>query len=458
MNWVATAALLGWPLVVAIVFAMLRAPVAVLVTYVGGWLFLPVAGLELFGFLNYDKGTAVPLVITLAIAVFDGRRLSRFRLRKIDLAMLAFCAVPLASSLSNGLGLYDGLSAAAYQTIAWGLPYLAGRLYCSSPDGLRRLAIAMLGGGLVYVPLCLWEIRMSPQLHHLLYGFHQHDWTQVFRGGGYRPMVFMEHGLMVALWMTAASLLALAVYLSGAARRVWGLPPLLALVTLVATTVLCKSLGAIILLVAGAAVLLSTRALRASLPMALLLCLPAAYVTARISGDWSGSELTRIVRGFSAERADSLAYRLSAEEKLRVKAMEHPLLGWGGWGRSFVRQSDDPGRTGMVTTDSLWIIVVGKHGLLGLVSLLAVFALPVLTLWRRCPPSQWARPEAVCAWALALVLTVYALDNLVNAMHNPIFLVIAGGLCGLALSRSESRGRVAGGWRALSLPAGADVR
>jgi len=67
--------------------------------------------------------------------------------------------------------------------------------------------------------------------------------------------------------------------------------------------------------------------------------------------------------------------------------------------------------------------------------LLLALAVPVIALWRRCPPRLWASPGAALPWALALVLTLYALDNLVNAMENPVYILIAGGLCGLAPAR-----------------------
>ncbi len=41
--------------------------------------------------------------------------------------MAVWCACPIASSLTNGLGLYDGLSASFGRFVMWGLPYLLGR-------------------------------------------------------------------------------------------------------------------------------------------------------------------------------------------------------------------------------------------------------------------------------------------------------------------------------------------
>jgi len=432
VNWLVPFALYGWMPLVAVLFAALPPARAVIVAYVAGWMFLPVSGVQLFGFFDYTKGTAVPLVVFLAVLVFDPRSLSRLRFTVLDLPVAVFCVTPLLSSLANDLGWYDGLSAVLYQTIIWGLPYLTGRIYFSSPEGLRRLALGMLAGGLVYAPLCLWEIRMSPQLHAALYGFHQHDWTQTLRFGGYRPMVFMHHGLMLGLWMGAAALIGLALWMSGAVRKIWGIPLSIAVPALLATTVLCKSFGATILVLAATLVLVAMRTFRTSLPMALFLCLPSTYVLARTMGAWSGADLTGLVSELSSERAYSLSFRLEAEEKLRLKAAERPVFGWGGWGRSFVRRYDDPERVDTVITDSLWILVFGKFGAVGLGSLLLCFFAPVRALWRRCPPRLWASPGAALPWALALVLTLYALDNLVNAMVNPVYFLIAGGLCGLA--------------------------
>lgn len=438
MSWTVPVVLYGWLPLVAIAFATLTPTRAVLVSYFAGWMFLPVTSFQAFGFFDYSKDTIVPLSVLAGVLLFDSARLARFRPNALDLPIALFCAAPFFTSLHNELGVYDGLSGAAYHSIAWGLPYLTGRLYFWSHDGVRRLALAFVAAGLVYMPLCWYELRMSPQLHALVYGFHQHDWLQTLRGGGYRPMVFMNHGLMTGLWMAAAALVAFALWTSGAWKRVWGVRIGLACLALVVTVVACKSAGAVALLAAGAAALWSMRALRTSVPMLLFLLAPPAYVAVRASGAWTGVELADLAGRWSAERAGSLSFRLKAEERLRERAAEQALFGWGGWNRSAVRRSDDPRSEATVTVDSLWILVFGKYGAFGLVSLLAIWLAPLVALWRRAPPRRWPERAHVWAWTLALVLVSYELDNLVNAMSNPVYLLAAGGIAGFALAPARA--------------------
>jgi len=453
MSWTVPVALYGFVPFVAMAFAATTPARAVLVSYLAGWLFLPVAGFELFGFLDYTKSTAVPLVVLLAIAFFDSARLMRFRFGWIDLPIAALCAAPFAASIANDLGWYDGLSGTAYQTLIWGVPYLTGRLYFSSPAGLRLLAIGVLAGGLLYAPLCWWEIRMSPQLHAEVYGFHQHDWVQTLRSGGYRPMVFMHHGLMLGLWMTCCSIVGLALWWSGSLRRLCGVPLALAVPLLIVTAILCKSFGALALFAAGAAALAAMCSLRTSLPMAVLACVPAAYVATRATGLWAGAGIVELVKEVDSDRAGSLSFRLSAEDDVLDKATEKPLLGWGGWGRSLVASRSNPLHREEVTIDSLWMLEFGKHGWLGLGSLLLVFLTPVVVLWRRSPPRLWARAGTAIPWALALAFTLYALDSLVNAMVNPLYLLIGGGLCGLSPAVAAVTARASRVTRASVLPA-----
>ncbi|HEV8062561.1 MAG TPA: hypothetical protein VGP68_21960, partial [Gemmataceae bacterium] len=133
----------------------------------------------------------------------------------------------------------------------------------------------------------------------------------------------------------------------------------------------------------------------------------------------------------SRERAASFYFRLENENVLIHKALERPLLGWGGWGRA--RVYDEEGND-LTTTDGLWIIVLGNQGALGLVALGIAIGLPAALVFFAFPVKVWARPQFAPAIVLAMTLVLYLIDGLANAMINPIFMLIAGGLNSLSIS------------------------
>ena len=155
--------------------------------------------------------------------------------------------------------------------MAWGFPYLIGRVYFTDLDGLRELALGIAIGGLVYVPLCLFEIRCSPILETWVYGIVH--W-EAMRYGGYRPKVFLSTGLELGMWMTNASLICYQLWSCGAVKTIRGFGFGKLLLVLLVTTVLCKSTGAIALLVVGIAILWITKRTKRSWAVWLLIAIP----------------------------------------------------------------------------------------------------------------------------------------------------------------------------------------
>src|SRR5688572_29661985 len=184
MQILVTLALIGWIPVVFFLFMIFPPRRAVLVAFLLAWLFLPMAGIQIAGLPDYTKMSATCFGVLLAAAVFDADRLLSFRLSWIDIPVGVYCCSPFVTSVINGLGMYDGVSNVVNQTVAWGLPYFIGRVYFSDPQGVRELAVAMVIGGMVYIPLCWFEMRISPQLHRFVYGYHQHNFYQQVRYGG----------------------------------------------------------------------------------------------------------------------------------------------------------------------------------------------------------------------------------------------------------------------------------
>jgi hypothetical protein len=301
--------------------------------------------------------------------------------------------------------------------------------------------------GLVYLPFCLWEIRMSPQLHRQVYGFRQHTFTQTYRFGGWRPMVFKQHGLAVSLFMGAASLQAIWLWRSRGLKHLFGVPMGLIAGAMSATTVLCKSVNGIILMVIGTAVFFLNKYLKIALPVLSLVAAPPLYMYLRSTGSFSGAELISFGESINEDRGQSVRYRIINENILIEKALERRILGWARWGGN--RVYDKSGRD-ISTTDGFWIITLGTNGVLGLTAVTALLLLPVLVLLRRCSVRYWVHPKIAPAGALAVVLALYMIDNLLNSMYDPIFPLAAGALAGLtqrsvqmALQSSLPRVRIA---------------
>lgn len=417
-------AMFGWIPVILLLFTVLSPRRAVITAFLGAWLFLPIVGYEIRGLPDYTKMSATTVGVLLAALLFDTDRLTRFKPRWVDLPIAIWCFVPFCSSISNGLGPYDGFSAVLERTVTWGLPYFIGRCYFKTLADLRDLAVGIVIGGVVYIPLCLFEIRMSPQLHTLVYGFHQHSWLQTYRFGGWRPTVFMQHGLMVGMWMGVTLMLGLWLWRTGVMKRLGAVPMGWIVLAHAVTFVLCKSLGAIAIVGLGIVVLAAAAWRKSAVPVVALMLIAPVYLGLRTVGGWDGAALLDAARRFDTAHVESLKMRLDFEAILSRHAERQPIFGWGGWGRN--RPDAQTGET--TITDSLWIIAFGVNGYVGLAAMIAMLLAPAVVLLRRVPPRLWTDPRFAPAVGLTVIVLLYLCDNMFNAMVNPIFMLTAGAL------------------------------
>jgi hypothetical protein len=438
MNVFVSIAMFGWPVVALGFFLTLPPRRAALASMLLGFMFLPIAEIKLgVGLPLLTKMMVVSWSTMIGSAAVDGRRILAFRPKWVDVPMIVWCLCPMASSLSNDLGFHDGLTAILWKTSSWGVPYFVGRLYFSSLIGMTELAKGVFFGVLVYAPLCLFEIRMSPQLHTWVYGYHQHDWAQTLRYGGYRPTVFMAHGIMVSTWIAMGTLAAAALWWSGIIKRVWRIPMLWILPGLMFTTLLCKSLGAFVLMMAGLGLIWLCRVVPSKGLLVALALLPPLFLAVRIPRVVSANDVTRSDSIVGEERSGSLKFRLLNEDFLVDKALRRPIFGWGGWGRARIHdvQGND-----ITVTDSLWIIILGNEGFLGLLAMVAVFLLPVYGLFRTLPnPASWSHRFAAPAVFCCIMAQMFVIDCLFNDMDNPAYLMAMGGLTALRLGTIRKR-------------------
>ncbi len=442
----------GCIVVFLILFATLQPRRALLASFIGAWLFLPNATYEFDGFPDYDKLFATCAGILLAVFIFDFKRLVAFRPKWVDIPMLIWCLVPLGASVTNfGLtqdGLYDGASEMLAQIILWGVPYLLGRIYFTNWKEIKELAIGMIIGGFLYTPFILVEMRLSPQFHRWIFGYHQHLFEQTFRFGTWRPMVFFQHGLMLAFWVCAIAILSFWLWHSGSIKTVkvpfseYKFPFAWVAGFFVVLTLMMVSVNAWVALAVGLTTLLLSTQIRTRWLLSALILIVPFYATMQSLQIWPNELTVDFMTGLlGEERAQSLEFRYFNEYYLTEKALEQPVFGWAGWDRQHVSINDYGLRT---VADSLWVIFFGKFGTVGLISIMACILTPAIVFIGRYPPWLWRHPTLAPAAALSVILVLYMIDGLLNMMINPLYMIAAGAIHsayanGLELSRDTDQ-------------------
>jgi hypothetical protein len=424
-------ALFGWPIAVLAMFTLLTPRRAVSIGMIGAWLFLPNAGYGLPGLPDITKMSITCYSVFVGTVLFDPTRFSTLRPTLTDAALIAWLLAPLLSAITAGYGPYEGVSGVLNQTVSWGLPYLIGRLYFSDAQGLRALAMAIFIGGVIYVPLVLFEAKMSPVLHSWIYGFHQHQFAQARRGEGWRPTVFMQHGLAVAMFMGTAAVCGIWLWIGGGLRVMRHLPVWLLAMGLLVVAATCRSTYALMLTLVGSMALVASRVLKARSVLALLLSVAPLYMIARTFGGWDAQLLRDIAGLMGEDRGGSLDVRL-VSENVCWKFMQSNLL-FGDCRMDRLMLRDSPGER--FIPDALWLIVLTKNGLFGILALYGFLLLPVVAYLSRFRPADLFGKYLCGATIAATVLILYVMDSLLNAMVNPIYLLGAGGLAGFMASR-----------------------
>jgi hypothetical protein len=449
-----TVALILWPLVGVAFFRFLGFQAAIAATIIGGYLLLPSRGgfdLPLLPSVNKDFVASVTaLVLAMAFMATSGAAYRPGWLPRspVILGLIGLLVVGgIGTVLTNkdpvftgaavlaGLRLYDAGSMTMNLAVSL-LPFLLARKFFATAESHRTLLAVLAVAGAGYALLALYEIRMSPQLNSMVYGYFGHDWMQHLRDGGFRPVVFLYHALSLAIFLSCACLAAFGVWRIGGTKwRPWFL---FAGLGILVTVVLAKNFGAIAITALLLPVVLLLPFRMQILAAAAVATVLTVYPVLRTSGLAPTGWVVETVRTIAPGREGSFEYRLRMEDALLDKALEKPLFGWGGWGRA--RVYDEQGRDTTVT-DGQWIILFSNGGwfqYVGALGLLtyAVFALAV----------RWRRYELDPATAvLSVVLAANLIDLIPNATQTSITLLLAGALAGrLELERSKSGAPSAG--------------
>ena len=447
MTIFAQVVLLLW-LPIALSFFRFYPPIkAILLTLLGGILFLPQrVSFALPLIPNYDSRTAIVYPIIIGLFIYDTKWLTRLQPWWLDIPIFVLCISPLFASIYNDLGIYDGINEMIFEVWLYGIPYLLGRVYFNNLANIKKLAVAIVQAGLIYVPFCLWEGLMSPQIHKIIYGYYAHTSgiNQSLRLGGYRPMVFMSHGLALGLWMMGVALIAVWLWQSKAVRYIWGVEMFYIVAILVFTLIWNRSTGAYLLFAYGLLILAFAKWRKSTLPLLLLTIAIIIYLYIAIQGNFDKMSVLNFVSNFaSGDRLGSLEFRLDQETLLINKARQQFWFGWGGWGRARVFEENYYGMFEDISiTDSLWILMFGGRGFIGIISLAFCFLIPTLTFpYLSHSVKVWFHPKVGSAAVLAVLLPLFMLDNMLNNHLSPIGWVMTGAITGLILNTEEGFSR-----------------
>ncbi len=426
----------SWIPIVLFLFNRYSPQRAIIISFVAGWMFLPYLEISIPFFPNFDRVNSISYAVLVGIFLFDSGRFSRLQPKWIDIPIIVWCVCHLPTSVLNGLGAYDGVVSSLSNTMSWGMPYLIGRLYFDSFAGLRRLAIGVLIGTIFYAPLCLIEARLMLNFHLFVYGFQIPTQSFMFslRLGGYRPSVFMFSGLMLSVWMMAGALFAVVLWRFQILKKLWNFPMAFYAFYLVAVFVLIRSTGAYILFAAAIAIVFMARWLRMAPIFWAVLTATVLYMYLGASGNFPREPLVNWMSGvFEPDRVQSMDFRFENEEILSEKARQRPVWGWGGFGRN--RVFNDYGEDTSVT-DSLWIINFGVNGYVGLIASFGTLILPIASFAIRFPARLWGNPVVAPAATIAVFLLMYVYDCTANAMVNPVYTLMAGGIAGVVVNKN----------------------
>jgi hypothetical protein len=388
---------------------------------------------------TFDKVAIANLSALIGCVLCARRRpifFSRFGLAEI--LLLGIIASPFITSMLNGdtirigetvlpgVGAYDGGSAVR-DTFIFILPFFIGRQCLRSVEDNVQIFRVLTVAGLAYSLPMLFEMRMSPQLATWVYGFFPESMVTEFRQGGFRPVVFLQNGLLVAVFAMTATVAAAALWRINARIGRW--PPGAITAYLGFILVLCKTLSSLAYGVV-AAPLARWGSPRLQLRVAcLLVTIALGYPMLRIANLVPTTSILEVARVVSVGRAESLDTRFTNEDDLLQRAWERPWFGWGRYGRNRVFHGWLGADSSI--TDGYWIIVLGEFGMIGFLATFGAFALSVFRAAMALRYTQDKR-DAVCLGALSLIVAFNVIDLLPNASVTPILWLMTGALLGRA--------------------------
>jgi hypothetical protein len=442
LNLVTTSALLAWPVVAFFLYKTRPIGQATLWTFLAAYMLLPVGADIKFKMIpEFDKNSIPNLVAFFGCVIVSGRPVrlfSRFGLAELLIVTLLICPfitcelngdpISFGAMVLPGLDSYEAGSAVIAQVITL-IPFFLGRQILRSRTDTEEILRVLVTAGVIYSLPVLFEIRFSPQLHTWIYGYFPHMFAQQMRDGGFRPVVFMGHGLLVSFFICTTAVAAAAFWRTN--TQVMGIVRLPANVIAVYLSILlalCKTASSILY---GAALIPLVYFTRPKLQLSIAVLLVSAallYPTLRIAGLVPTRAALDLAGSISLDRRGSLETRFDNEDALLERASQRFLFGWGRYGRSFIYNQQGNETS---ATDGTWIITLGEFGFMGFLAEFGLLALPVFAAARALRFAESLKDKVFLS-ALALILAISIFDLLPNSSIRPWTWLIAGALLGRA--------------------------
>ena len=433
-----TFALLIWP-IVAITFCVALGPQRGLIwSVVMGYLFLPDGfALNISGLPSYTKLEAAAIGGLLGVFVTRNRLplpvgpADPLVKTMITLCLLLMFIGPVLTMLANRSPIFFGptmrqgiapwdVQGQVIASLFMFVPFFLARRYLARPEMHAEILKAIVVMGLGYTLLVLFEARMSPQLSNMVYGYFPHAWFQHLRGGGFRPIVFLDHGLSVGFFLLTAVLAAVGLTREyGKEKRAFFL---VATIWTGLVLLISRNLGAVALaLLFVPAAMLFGRRMQLRIAALVALIFLANPLLRNVYID----PVLNLTQAVAPERWGSINTRFENETRMMERVSEKPLTGWGGWGRW--RVYDEQGRD-ITISDGTWIITLGKWGWIGFLGLFGLMSVPIFLALRT---SKRAPPGAATG-ALALITAANLVYLIPNSTLSPIAWLGIGALAGFA--------------------------
>ncbi len=411
---------------------------ATLLSILGAYLLLPAAvEVDLPLIPPLDKFSISNLAAYISCSFILGKRiklLPNFGLVRVLLFIYIFS--PFVTSFLNpepifagsriikGMEYYDALSAVIRQLI-FILPFILGFNFLRKSENHEKLFHVLVISCLIYSIPMLIEIRLSPQIHRWIYGYFPHSFAQQIRAGGFRPVVFLGHGLLVAFFTMSALVAATA--LGKMRNTINGYNLRNIAIYLSVILFLCKSVASILY----AIFLVFTIRLgktRFQVQIAkMIVIFVLLYPMMRVFEVFPITPIQELATEFSEKRAQSLQFRFDNEELLLDHARDHSIFGWGSWGRN--RVYDKKSGKDLAVTDGRWIIVLGIYGWVGYIAEFGLLIIPVIYSAKSILYVRNKKEKIVLA-AMALLMAISVVDLLPNSTVAPWTWLMAGALLG----------------------------